>query len=93
MFWEELPDSEERTDEKKVLFTFQAVASAVKAFSFSFPVIFMDACFVKCPGTTAQLMTASFMTSWNCAEREHRILGLFPGKFEANPVTVLWNYN
>ena len=62
-FWEDLADVHVRADKESVLYTFQAVAFAVKAFPLSFPVICLDACFIKCPHTTAVLMTASFMTT------------------------------
>ena len=64
-FWDDLPnvDVDERSDKESVLYTFEAVANAVRAFGFSIPVISLDACFVKCTGTTAVLMSASFMTT------------------------------
>ena len=63
MFWDNLEEVKVRSEKESVLYTFQAVENAVKAFPFSFPVVSLDACFIKCPHTTAVLMTASFMTT------------------------------
>ena len=63
-YWEVLPLIEETSDEgKRVNMTFQAVAAAVRAFQYSFPVISLDACTIKCPHTCAELFTATFETT------------------------------
>jgi len=64
-FWDGLPEIESINQNKTVLFTFEAVRVSVEAFKYSFPVICLDGCFLKCPGYTAQLFTASFMTTEN----------------------------
>ena len=48
---------------KNILMTFEAVEAAVFAFQYSFPVICVDACTIKCPHVSAVLMTATFETT------------------------------
>ena len=50
---------------KSVLFSFETVRVAVEAFQYSFPIIFLDSCFLKHPGPSTQLMSASFKTTEN----------------------------
>ena len=62
-YWQVLPRVEASSAKKRVYMTFEAVSAAVRAFQFSFPVICLDACTIKCPYTRAVLLSATFQTT------------------------------
>ena len=83
-FWDGLADVDPRDEEKSVLFTIQAVRVSVEAFQYSFPVIFLDSCFLKIPGPPTQLLSASFKTTEN---------HLLPMCFGTAPSESNWSWN
>jgi len=62
-YWDGLDDKDPGGEKKSILYVFEAHRDAVTAFQYSIPVISLDASFIKCPRTTAVLMTASFKTT------------------------------
>ena len=61
--WNLHPEREVGTEKKSINMTFQAVADAMRAFQYSIPVIFLDACTISSYHAGGVLLSATFATT------------------------------